>query len=361
MNKKRVLIVTVSLSSGGLERIVANIANRFSNKGCEVLILTLLNPNGEVFVKLEDDVKYINFKDIKVNASGMDKFKTTLKWISFIKQNINDFDPDYILAMTIKIGSMVIIANKKRRARVVVREISDPKSKARNQLMNKICFHYCKKADGFIFQTDWERSCFPKRIQRIGKVIPNPAVLSEYAVTPKRNAIVTMGRLLNFQKCHLDLIKAFSIFKKNHPEYVLEIYGEGPDKVVDEELVAKLNLTDSVRFMGACKNVHSQIKDAKCFILTSDYEGLSNALLEAYLMGIPSISSDWPGVSEVINDRVDGLIVKRGDINGYAKAMSEICDNEELAYKLSENAKKQKNKYDSEEVFSKYISMIEGS
>ena len=361
MESKKLMIVTVSLGSGGLERMVANIANKYIEKGWKVCVLTLLNPEGNVFVKLDKEVVHYDFKDISsAFASSFEKARKTKKWIRFIRQHICDFRPDCILAMTIKIGSMVVIANKKHKSRVVVREISDPKSKARNQLVNKICFHFCKKADGFIFQTEWEKSCFPKKIQNIGMVIPNPVVLKTNAIEEKRKVIVTMGRLLNYQKRHDVLIKSFALFNKNYPEYKLEIYGEGPDLEFDQKLAGKLNVTNNVVFKGACKNVHELIADASCFVITSDFEGLSNALLEAYLMGIPCITSDWPGAKEVVTDGVDGLVVKRGDINGFANAMECIVRNKDKASLFSKNACNNMKKYDAEIVFESYFKMIEG-
>lgn len=360
MNQKKLTIITVSLESGGLERIVSNIANIYVSKGWKVDVLTLLNPEGKVFVKLDNRVNHIFFKDIKTHPSSFQKLISVPKWIKFIRQHLQETNPDCILAMTIKIGSMTILANKNKSTRIVVREISDPKSKARNQFMNLICFKICKKADGFIFQTEWEKSCFPKKIQQIGQVIANPVVLTTTASINKRKTIVTMGRLNNFQKRHDVLIKAFSIFAKNHPDYTLEIYGDGPDFEKDQKLIDKLNISEHVFLRHACSDVHEKIRDAECFILTSDYEGLSNALLEAYMMGIPCITSDWPGASEVITNNIDGLIVKRGDISGFAKALSFIVENKETANHFALNAQKNIHKYDAQYIFSQYENIIEG-
>ena len=91
-----------------------------------------------------------------------------------------------------------------------------------------------------------------------------------------------MGRLVP-QKNHKFLIKAFSLFHKIHTEYHLNIYGIGP--LLDElqNLVKKLNLVEYIHFKGFFEEIHEQIKDAEQFILSSDFEGMPNALLEAMM------------------------------------------------------------------------------
>ena len=116
-------------------------------------------------------------------------------------------------------------------------------------------------------------------------IIPNPIGINNL---PKRdneikNTIVGVGRLSS-QKNFALLINAFFRVEKEFPEYTLEIYGEGDERRVLEDQIEKLGLTAKVALKGAQKGVLEEIKSAKLFVLSSDFEGFPNALLEG--MGI---------------------------------------------------------------------------
>lgn len=352
------MIVTGSLGAGGIEKVTSRIANYYLDKNYEVVICCLLGGKDKVFIPLDSKIKVIFFES---QAKCKSKLLLAFKWVPFLKKLFSSERPDFVLAMTLKIGALCSLAKGKKKIRITFRETSDPKSKVRNRCLDKILSFLCKRIDGVIFQTEWEKSCYPKYIQKKGCVIPNPVSVDTYwQENSESKKIVTMGRLTNLQKRHDILIEAFSIFLKNNPNYTLTIYGGGEDKEKDEELIAKLKLKDSIFLAGPRKNVHSQIVDATMFILTSDYEGLSNALAEALLMGIPCISSDWPGCAEIISHGENGFLYKRQDKVELAKLMGEIANNKDLRNTFSLNSKKLKERFDPGATLSRYAEVIEG-
>src|SRR5690606_3774255 len=106
------------------------------------------------------------------------------------------------------------------------------------------------------------------------------------------------------------------------------------------KLVEDLDLQDNVFLPGNVINIHEKISDAEMFILSSDYEGLSNALLEAMMMGLPCISTDCAGSNEIIKNGENGLIIPIGDINKLADAMKKLIDDRKLAKKLAKAAER---------------------
>ena len=108
------------------------------------------------------------------------------------------------------------------------------------------------------------------------------------------------------------------------------------------------------------KNIHSRINTANMFIMTSDFEGLSNALAEAMVMGVPCISSDWPGCSEVINHNVNGYIYTRQNVEELAEYMNELANNTEKRLSFSREARKLETHFDPEIVINEYAKIIEG-
>jgi len=357
---KTLMIVTGGLGTGGLERISCFVANKFREKGWRVVILTLLQKEEEnkSFQILDKDVIVINF-DGK-NDPIKNKKSSIKTWRRMIKKNTKLYNPDSILAMTFKIASMVCLFAPKMAKRVTIREISDPKSKVRNQKMNRLTEFLCRKSKNVIFQTNWEKECYHKRIRSKGVVIPNPLSIKVDRIGKyNQKKVFTLSRLLINQKRQDVLIEAFSLFHEKHPDYYLEIYGKGDDKEAIQDLINKSKCRDYISIIDSIPNVHEKIIDYRCFVQTSDFEGMSNALLECYALGIPCISSDWPGVEDVIENGKDGLIYKRQNVGELVDLLCKVADDDNLCNSITKEAIEGSKRFNEKEIIARYCEVIE--
>jgi len=352
---KNILFIVGSMGAGGLEKVTSIVANHYAKKGNNVFILQLLSP--EVFQILDSNIKIIKFTDTKIKSSQVRYF---FRWIKCIKKCIEELSIDTIIAMTFKIGALTVLANKKRKAKLIVREVNDPIYTGGNKILFKIIDKIVSKADAIIFQTEWEKKCHSKKCAQIGHIIYNPIIVCEEACSQKTKKIVSMGRLDIKQKKQDVLIRAFSLFLEKHPQFVLEIYGKGPDKEIINKLIQELNIEEKVYIFDPCVDIHKKIKNASIFVLSSEFEGLSNALVEAMLIGIPCISSNWNGVEEVIIDGFDGLIFRKDNVMELTNLMEKVVSNAELSEKLSKNAKEKKYIFSYDNVISKWEKLIGG-
>ena len=179
-------------------------------------------------------------------------------------------------------------------------------------------------------------------------VIPNPIDLSlpEPVNGPRSKSVVFVGRLHKQKNPEL-LLTAFSEFVHEFTEYTLHIFGQGE---LEEELKSKvisLGIEDKVVWHGFCKDVRAQIVAAGMYVLSSNYEGISNSMLEAMAMGIPVIATDCPigGSAVYIENEINGIIIPVGGKDNLIEAMKKLAADKEFAQKISYNGAKVREKY----------------
>ena len=114
------------------------------------------------------------------------------------------------------------------------------------------------------------------------------------------------------------------------------------------------NLENCIHFKGYSLHIHEEIKDAEFFVLSSDFEGLPNALMEAMKMGIPSISTNCSGISEIITNYVNGLLVPLKNVIALANAMSRLSDNITLRNIIRKGALTKSKEWETSEIAKKW-------
>lgn len=124
------------------------------------------------------------------------------------------------------------------------------------------------------------------------------------------------------------LIHAFADFVKDHSDYTLEIYGDGTEHDHLLALIQELGLSGKAFIFPGRSDVHEVVRDAAMFVLPSNYEGLSNSMLEAMAIGLPVICTDCPcgGARMVIEDGKNGYLVPVGDMGALLKKMQVVVE-----------------------------------
>jgi len=149
----------------------------------------------------------------------------------------------------------------------------------------------------------------------------------------------TVGRLY-YQKDPITLIKSFKIINSKFPNTKLVMVGDGPLEQVCIKLIDKLGLNSKIDLTGYQKNSKAYYKMFDIFILSSHYEGLPYALLEAMSMGIPSVGTDVVGIKDLILNGRTGYLADEEDYKGLANAVINLLSNPQLLSEFSENAKR---------------------
>ena len=224
-----------------------------------------------------------------------------------------------------------------------------------------------KKADHIILQTK-NSFDFYKSLGIDATVINNPikANLPDAYNGERRKCIVNFCRISEEKNLPL-LFDAFMEFHKNHTDYKLEIYGNAVNE--DEEnlrefyknKISEINATEYISIYPARSDIHNAVRDCAMFVSSSDFEGLSNSMIEAMAIGLPCICTDCigGGAREVIKNEENGLLVPIKDSKALSKAMCQMADNKELAKRCSENAQKIRIDLSVNKISDKWIKVIE--
>lgn len=339
------------LSGGGAERVVCNAANYLTEKGHNVTVLTAGKTANNY--NLSGGVKAFSLEDKRGKFKPLRVFKKMLA----LKRYIKKADADVYVAMLPETIKALTHYKRKIKAPVVLSERVDPSAysiKKQRYLLKAF-----KKSDGAVFQTENAKNFYTDKIAlKSFTVIPNavnPDFISANAAETRRNAIVSCGRLSGQKRFDI-LIDAFSDLVKKYPDLTLEIYGVGNLKDELSCRAKEKGVSDKVFFMGFCKNVKDRVYDAKAFCLTSDVEGIPNALLEALALGVPSVATDCDGggAKLLIENGVNGLLVDKGDDKAVKDALEKIVSDEELSKKLSKNALKISEKFSPEVIYGEW-------
>ncbi len=352
----KVIFCLELMYKGGAERVVCNLANYFVEHGNEVAIVVTKFEKQEY--KLDNRVKLF-----VLDKNSKKQMFRNAKRIRKLREVIKEFGPDLVFAFLQEpIGRMLIAKTLYKDVKSIPTIISvriDPKTAFRS-IKRKLTLPLYNKADGYVFQTKEIQAFFNKKIQRKSIIIANSVAPSFYKAkrhSKERNkTIVSVGRL-NREKNFPMLIDAFKEVEQEFPDYTLEIFGDGALKGELQQYIIDNSLTKKVFLRGNVDDVRSRIENASLFAMTSNCEGMSNALMEALALGLPCISTDSAGggAATLIQNGVNGYLVPMNDVGRLADCIKRVIGSKELSNKLSEEALKSMVKYNPESTNKKWL------
>lgn len=168
---------------------------------------------------------------------------------------------------------------------------------------------------------------------------------------------ITVGRLAAI-KNHAMMLEAFAELLKSNPQANLTIVGDGPERAAIELRLENLGIANNVKLAGFQSDVTSFLDQADVFLLTSNYEGISIALLEAMRSGLPAICTSVGGIPETVIDSESGILVPAGDVTALARAMSELANSPSKRKQFGESARKRFNiEFSQDTMVSRYESL----
>jgi GalNAc-alpha-(1->4)-GalNAc-alpha-(1->3)-diNAcBac-PP-undecaprenol alpha-1,4-N-acetyl-D-galactosaminyltransferase len=378
----KITLVISSLSPGGAERVMTNIANYWAEKGWDVTLLTLdrqaTPPHYELHATVRHERIYpkassepspsfraVRQSWLRRNSAAQCFHAVRMVWR--LRKAIKKSQPDIAISFLDKVNVLTLIATLGLGVPVVVSERIDPNHYRFGGTtwlwLRRLLY---PKAACVVTQTKSAMQYFPPDVQQRGQVIPNPMRIpvQRCAVVPTRegdngHTVIAMGRLVPQKGMDL-LLQAFAQVAEKHPDWTLDIWGQGVDRKALETLASSLGLDGRARFRGVTKDTFGEFRRADLFVLSSRFEGFPNVLCEAMACGLPVISFDCPsGPAEIIHDRMDGILVPPEDTDALAGVLDDLMGNPELRDRLASKASETVQHWKIDRIMAEWEALIE--
>ena len=346
---KRCIFFCAALDQGGAQRVISILSQQLAEQGKDVEIL--LYYNQEKFYSIDKRVKITSVEEATCSRNLI----SNLLWMRKYFRN----HARIICSFLSSFNMLAIVAAMGLGIPVVVSERTDP-------IRKHWIYRYTRDilygfADVIVTQTEISRAYFAARTSTSCVMIYNPIdpklKFGSALSVKKEPVIVSVGRLALVKNQAL-LLRAFKIVKDSFPEYRLFIYGEGPCREALERLREELGLDGSVGLPGEVHDIFERISSAEIFVLSSDFEGMPNALLEAMCLGLPVISTKVSGAAEAIEDGKNGLLVDAGDEEGLVRAMEILLRDEKKRGILARNATKLVEKLELKKILAQWMELF---
>lgn len=347
----KITFFTGSLEEGGAERVISNLSKCFVKSGIEVTLL--LYQDKELYYEIDKDVE---LRIISRETNTTNIFRNLLWLRNYIEKN-----GGIILSFLAPFNMLALVASIGIKTPIIVADRNDPRHVPGNNCIRKLRDILYLFADFVVVQTKYNKEYFCKKVQMKCAVIYNPVDIGDYSgaaiQTKKEKKIVSVGRLMP-QKNQRMLITAFKKICDDYPDYKLVIYGDGPARDELQAHITSLGINGKVLLAGSEKNIFEQIKNAGLFVLSSDYEGMPNALIEAMCLGLPCISTKVSGATDLIEDGINGILVNVGNVDEMEMAFRNILSDDSYAGLLGRKAAEVSKELETKEIAQKWLTLV---
>ena len=348
MKKSKILIIIPRMLAGGAEKVVAWLSDNLCKDGYDLTVFSLQRVN--CFYKLNEKVKYKTGATVVLsNSKNKRRFERLKAFPEAYSSVLNELkNNDYSIVISFNPSADLIIGLINCfgiRVPYICSERNDPHQI--NRIKSSILKYFYKRAKAFVCQSSTVKEYYDSYLNNT-VIIPNAIDLSivPTRVDSVKNKFVAVGRL-DTQKNYDLMISAFSEFNKHDNSFVLDIYGDGLKKEYLQELIKSKGMENKVTLKGVSKDVLSEIKGAYAFLMTSDFEGFPNVIMEAMSVGLPIITTDFsPGTAKDLVDSENGIVVPCNNQEKLVKAMIYLTQNKQTRDEMSAKSTNKIKAYD---------------
>lgn len=374
---KKILYIFGGLySPNGMGAVISEKVNYLADHTNYELFLVLTeHPEAPFFYQLSKNVKYVNLNINFDDLDGMSILKKTIYYLlkqrrykKKLSQYLMEIKPDITVSITrreinfltkIQDGSKKIAEIHFTRSfyrNIDIKYFPSYINKLLSRLWMKSLICNLRKLSKFVVLTHEDQRNWPE----LNNVLVIPNFISQ--INPEKSdcrnkRVVSAGRY-SWEKGFDLLISAWEIVYRKHPDWRLDIYGNG-NNMAYQQIADSKGLSSVVRCNHAVPNLYDHYIESGFFVLSSRSEGFGLVIIEAMGVGLPVVAFACPcGPKELIDDCKNGLLVEDGNIGELAEKISFLIENEAQRKKMGVAAAQTAASYTKEEIMKQWLKLF---
>ena len=359
--KKNIIYVIENIAiRGGAERIISDKANILSAQyGHKITIISIYEDCRPASYPLNKDIDVVRLnvpmavKNSNIVTKFFNRTATLLKAAKRLNKAIKSINPDIIFFTTTL--SALLLPLCKTNARKIYESHSAKPFTPYNKLF--LPMELCVDCVLCLTEGDAKEYRHSRKVMVIPNFISHPEkIVNDYSV----KKAIAVGRL-EYEKGFDILIECWKNIAKKHPDWHLDIYGEGSLSRELQQQIYSSGLKDKVMLRGRCDNMMEKYTEYSLHLMPSRHEGLPMTLIEAQACGLPSVTFNFNfGASDIIKDYHNGMIVEQGNVNLFVNAITEMMNNEKMRMEQGRKALENSRRFYAENIMPEWQKLIDG-
>lgn len=309
------IIKSLSLPGGGAERVLADLTAMLVARGHEIIVATFDRPGAKTFYPFDPAIQLVHLGIGDVAASS--RPSEVSRRVRALRRFTRQLRPDVAIGFMHSAFVPLAVALAGTGTPVIASEHIVYGHYDRKPVQRLLLRAVAPLLAGATAISERMRAGFPDALASRMTVIPNavtfkPGVRADVEGGPAKT-LLSVGRL-EHQKDHLTLVEAFSRLAESFPDWRLRIVGEGVLRPRLEERARTLGVDGRIGLPGVIEDIGAEYARAQIFASSSRYESFGLSTAEALAYGLPVVGfADCPGTNELIEDGVNGVLVKASD------------------------------------------------
>ena len=213
------------------------------------------------------------------------------------------------------------------------------------------------KLDAFVVLTNYEKDILSRSMKNVHHIYNPSTFVTNSKSNLQNKSFIYVGRFNKEKNAH-SLIPMWAEVVKKHPDWILNLYGEGPFEEIIKSSIHKYGLSENIFIKGTTTNIIDAMVNSSGLLLPSLTEGLGLVLIEANSVGLPVISYDCNGPKEIIDDGKNGFLIKSFDSKTFVNKIIFLIENESLRLQMGAYAIEMSKRYSIDYIINQWISLF---